>query len=67
MEIKITKEGILLIRRGTKLKEQCCPYDKDKCSDWCPLFGEPEWTGDNPTLDLCDKILTGVITDERPK
>ena len=65
MEIKIDKDGILWIKRGKKFKAQRCRHDGIFCGDACPLFGEPEWTGDNPTLDICNKILTGTIIDER--
>ena len=70
MEIKINKDGHLLISRAGIWKDQYCPRDQDeiKCGDWCPLFGEPEYypTGvADDQLEICEIDFEGKITDER--
>ena len=69
MEIKISKEGLLLIND----KRRGCPFDADAgtCGDWCALFGEPEGVEESPArifLVLCHKELVCLdkkFTDER--
>ena len=49
MEGKITKDGILVIKRAEKWKGQICPFktypslplQERRCGDECPLFSEP--------------------------
>ena len=41
MNIKVDKNGLLLLQRGSEMKEQLCPFSSDTnqcCGDWCPLF-----------------------------
>lgn len=40
MEIHIGCFGNLLIKRGSEMKLQGCPYSNkgDACGDWCPHF-----------------------------
>ena len=74
MEIKIDKNGILWIKRGKKFKSQRCRHDGIFCGDSCPLFGEPQESGDsengpleNGAIELCQKFLFSSvpIVDER--
>lgn len=67
---KISISGILSIKRLNKIKEQYCCYDKDsKCSDRCPLFGEPVYgdiNGGDIKLKLCQTTLVfKSFADER--
>lgn len=71
MEILITKEGFLEIKRGKKFKKQRCRRDDSFCGDCCPLFAEPR-IKDNlgkGTLSLCQQtvIRFDKITDKRDK
>ena len=76
MEIKINKEGLLMIKRRGTFVRQCCPRDPDgaKCGDWCPLFGEPETRAyarainDHISLSICGAhfdVLKKTFIDER--
>lgn len=72
MDGKISKDGILYIRRGDKLKKQFCQFCAgDTCGDLCPQFGEPVHVCNNETnawtFDICQgKHLTFEnFTDER--
>jgi len=79
MDGKITKEGKLAIKRGSKYKKQeCIKYPQYSCCDECQLFGEPydivSYSVYNPPykspsvgLKLCDKQRLEFIefTDER--
>lgn len=78
MEIKISKDGFLEIKRAGKFKLQYCPHmdfgdgeGTAPCSDSCPLFGEPEDYKDKDgkmthMLRLCHmRILFGTIIDKR--
>lgn len=79
MEIKISKEGFLEIKRAGKFKLQYCPHmdfgdgaGTTVCSDSCPHFGEPDTYQDEDgsldMLQLCNgRYLTGTIIDERLK
>lgn len=42
MEGMIDKDGELRIRRGGRWRDMICPYKQTRCSDECPLLGEPQ-------------------------
>jgi len=42
MEGKINQDGVLEIKRGTKMKIMSCQYQSAACCDECPKFGEPK-------------------------
>jgi len=77
MRFKINVNGNLRIERAGQMKVQECPYDmaslsatkgeNAECGDWCPLFGEPEYTNDSKgaTLRICHTELCGRFIDER--
>jgi hypothetical protein len=55
---KINRSGILYIRRGNGIKNQCCCYIlNSKCGDHCPLFGEPVYHSENVKLKICQTTL----------
>jgi hypothetical protein len=54
MKILIDNMGCLHLERAGKMKKQLCPFSvlnpngaPPGCGDWCPMFGEPEFTGVN--------------------
>ena len=68
MIAKITKKGLLKIKRGDKFYAKRCPYNQNSsksnfqhCGDWCALFGEADegtYEDDAPfSLNLCYRIL----------
>lgn len=73
IKIKIDKDGMLKIKRGSELKYQDCPYKDElqyyhNCGDWCPKFGEPEPAyDDNPgfiAIELCDHKIIECSEEE---
>jgi hypothetical protein len=57
VKIRIDKEGYLSVLRGSKFRDQSCPYHGGACGDWCPLFHEPRFTGNKSgggvALEMC--------------
>jgi hypothetical protein len=45
MEIVITENGFLVIKRGKEAVPQKCPHQEKFCGHSCPLFGEPRVKG----------------------
>jgi len=68
MEGKISKEGILFIKRGSLFKKQRCNINV-YCGDLCPLFGEPHIMRDRnrQSLQICDNrvLFFKKLIDER--
>lgn len=76
MSYRINKAGNLVEKVNGKNIHKYCPYSNNghsfrECGDWCGLFGNvyvhPKSTNNDPlqALDLCKKVLTGNIKDER--
>jgi len=40
MEIKITTQGFIKVKRRNEFKLMICPFSSEEsyCGDWCPLF-----------------------------
>lgn len=68
MIIKITKAGVLEIKRKNLFESTNCPFSGASCNHDCALFGEP-YKADCGTrvLELCNgKVLCcAKILDER--
>jgi len=81
MKGKIDKGGALLITRPRGEAKQYCPFsanDMERCSDYCPHFGEPEhtttqnyYTGEIESNSTLLRLCHGTVlvfdefTDER--
>ena len=72
MEIKVDGFGYLEIRRGSRMKEQMCPYsERSYCGDWCPHFYINADDPNEIVVDLCrtQYLLTkeegDIFVDER--
>jgi hypothetical protein len=68
MKAEITREGVLMIRRGDEMKAQHCVYRHGHyCCDLCPAFGEVEqkYEGRTARLNICHGGVYGQITDLR--
>jgi len=84
MRVNISHNGFLMIDRGTKgdpqWKTMTCPFTADSdgeargyCGDWCPHFGDVEFTamaGCNRQIELCHGKKIGFesnyFVDNRP-
>jgi len=69
ISVKINEDGNLFLLRKSEFKPQFCPYvpyaqDKSRCGDWCPRFGEPEWSKAGTSfyfgLKCCQTLLLVV-------
>lgn len=82
MDIKITEDGYLALKRAGEWRSQICPYAKQndnyyssRCGDWCPLFEEPltkeslaGFTDSKWMLTICrTAYYTDNLIDERIK
>ena len=73
MEVRIDSRGDLLIKRGSEMKRQGCPYgiSSNTCGDWCPHFYITADDPDAVVVDLCrtQYLLTkedgDIFVDER--
>lgn len=73
MKGKISKEGFLMIKRGSEEKLMRCPRLPRLCGDWCALFGEPQKRFLNSDsdkdyeIDLCQRktMFFDTFMDER--
>ena len=61
MKIVIDVNGYLHLERAGDMNLQICPFDNrvavSPCGHWCPMFTEPEDTGDYTLLRLCNTNL----------
>lgn len=67
MDGKISKKGILSIKRaGIYVEVHCPPPAVSICHESCAMFGEPEFKPLITTLALCDRVLEFTdLIDER--
>ena len=49
--MKISKSGLLRLNKRGQFCKQYCPFsfEKTRCGDWCPHFGELEWSKNGST------------------
>ena len=57
MKGMINEEGVLSIKRGDKMRVQCCIYNERVCSDRCPKFGDPYKRAFHPDSEVIWYVL----------
>ena len=75
MDVKIDKDGKLLIKRKTAFVNQVCPFNSlNDCGHHCPFFDDPEQTESyKKTLRICHRKFNfnskggAILKDERTR
>lgn len=63
---KISKDGLLSIKRKEIWKEQFCPYDNDSmCGDYCPAFTDVDIIQGISLACASNRHIINIELDER--